>query len=134
MLHLVLEDRHIIGQEKRLGVHSTEQDHLAVVFEDDGETGYFYAINTQEAQPVVDSLSVYNVNGIESLQEPRQVQICWSEDGNRAFLLVNGYPHAAFDFTRLIGYNHSKYPLPELGSMWSHENITDKIVEEWLTP
>ncbi|MDU8923481.1 DUF2251 domain-containing protein [Pasteurellaceae bacterium LIM206] len=134
MLHLVLENQHLIGQAKRIGAHSTTEENLVVMFEDDGETGYFYALNTREPQPVVDSLQVYNVSAIEGLSEPRLIQICWSENGKQAFLLVNGYPHAAFDFERLVGYNHSKYPLPELGSMWSHEQVTDKLVQKWLTP
>ncbi len=133
MLHLVLEDQHLIGQSKRQGAHSTVHEHFVVMFEDDGETGYFYAMDlTQTEQPVVDSLHIYNVDAIEARHETRKLQICCSEDGNSAYLLINDYPHGVFDFTRLVGYNHSKYPLPELGSMWSHEEITDKLVVEWL--
>jgi len=133
MLHLVLEDRHLLGQAKRQGAHSTTNDYFVVMFEDDGETGYFYALDLrQEESPVVDSLFIYSANDIENKQEPRQLQICWSEDGNQAFLLINGYPHASFDFTRLVGYNHSKYPMPVFGSMWSREEINDDLVKKWL--
>ena len=55
MLHLTLEDQLFLGQPKQVGTHSTVHDHLAVMFEDDGETGYFYALDMrQNAQPVVD--------------------------------------------------------------------------------
>ena len=40
MLHLTLEDQLFLGQPKQVGTHSTVHDHLAVMFEDDGETGY----------------------------------------------------------------------------------------------
>jgi len=133
MLHLVLEDRHLMGQAKRQGAHSTTNDDLVVMFEDDGETGYFYALDLrQQENPVVDSLFVYSANDIQNKQEPRQLQICWNEDGNQAFLLINGYPHAAFDFVRLVGYNHSKFPTPEFGSMWSREEINDELAKKWL--
>ncbi len=132
MLYSVLDDKHLIGQKKRVGAHSTVYDHLAVIFEDDGETGYFYAINMEESQPVVDSLVVYNVSAIEALQEPRRVQICWSEDGLKAFLVINTYPHAVFDFEKRVGYNSSKYPLPELDSFWNHELVTDELANKWL--
>ncbi|PVX41318.1 hypothetical protein C8D76_10214 [Pasteurella langaaensis DSM 22999] len=133
MLHLVLEDRHLMGQAKRQGAHSTTNDDLVVMFEDDGETGYFYALDLrQQENPVVDSLFVYSAEDIQNKQEPRQLQICWNEDGNQAFLLINGYPHAVFDFVRLVGYNHSKYPPPEFGSMWSHEEINDELAKKWL--
>ena len=133
MLHLVLEDKHLIGQAKRFGVHSTQHEHFVVIFEDDGETGYFYAMDlTSQDQPIVDSLYIYAVDSIENKHEPRQFQICWSENGMQAFLLVNGYPHASFDYTNLIGYNNSKLPMPDLSSMWTHQEINDKLVAEWL--
>ncbi len=44
MLHLTLEDQLFLGQPKQVGTHSTVHDHLAVMFEDDGETGYFLCV------------------------------------------------------------------------------------------
>ena len=105
------------------------------MFEDDGETGYFYAMDLHQAeQPIVDSLFVYNVSDIDqnSLKEPRRLEICWSEDGYQAFLLINGYPHAVFDFHQFVGYNHTKFPQPDLGSMWVHKETTNERVEKWL--
>lgn len=88
----------------------------------------------EEAQPVVDSLFVYRVSDVkpETLKEPRRFQICWSEDGYKAFLLLNDYPHAVFDFREFVGYNHTKFPEPELGSMWRHKETTPELVEKWL--
>ncbi|PJG83891.1 DUF2251 domain-containing protein [Caviibacterium pharyngocola] len=135
MLYSVLTDQLLIGQPYRSGAHSTQHEHLVVIFEDDGETGYFYAMDLhQSAQPVVDSLFVYNKSDIQenTLKEPRQLQIAWSEDGYKAFLLINGYPHAVFDFREFVGYNHSKFPPPEFDSMWVHKETTQELVDKWL--
>lgn len=135
MLYSVLTDHILLGEGYRNGAHSTQHEHLVVMFEDDGETGYFYAMDLHQVnQPVVDSLFVYNVSDIEqeSLKEPRRLEICWSEDGYQAFLLINGYPHAVFDFKQFVGYNQSKHPYPELGSMWSRKETTAELVDKWL--
>lgn len=135
MLYSVLTDHILLGEGYRNGAHSTQHEHLVVMFEDDGETGYFYAMDLhQEAQPVVDSLFVYRVSDVkpETLKEPRRFQICWSEDGYKAFLLLNDYPHAVFDFREFVGYNHTKFPEPEFGSMWQHKETTPELVEKWL--
>lgn len=135
MLYSVLTDQILLGEGYRNGAHSTLYEQLVVMFEDDGETGYFYAMDLdQKDNPIVDSLFVYNVSDIEaeSLKEPRRLEICWSEDGFQAFLLINGYPHAVFDFRQFVGYNHTKHPYPELGSMWVRKETTPELVEKWL--
>ncbi|MCK3654689.1 hypothetical protein A4G19_02585 [Pasteurellaceae bacterium Macca] len=135
MLYSVLDDQLLIGTPYRTGAHSTTQEHLVVMFEDDGETGYFYAMDLhQKANPVVDSLFVYAVSDVEknSLKEPRRLQICWDEAGYKGVLLINDYPHAVFDFRHFIGYNRTKFPEPELGSMWQHKEATAELVDQWL--
>ena len=135
MLYSVLTDQLLIGQGYRNGAHSTQHEHLVVMFEDDGETGYFYAMDLHQTEnPVVDSLFVYSKADIEetTLTEPRRLEICWSENGYQAFLLLNGYPHAAFDFSQFVGYNYTKFPQPELGSMWVHKETNAELVEKWL--
>lgn len=135
MLYSVLEDQLLIGQPYRTGAHSTEHEQLVVMFEDDGETGFFYAMDLdQQAQPVVDRLLVYRVTDVkqDSLKEPRRLQLCWSEDGYKAFLLINGYPHAVFDFKAFVGYNHTKLPEVEFGSMWTRKETNQELVDSWL--
>ena len=111
MLHLTLETNFSRSAKASQVTHSTVHDHLAVMFEDDGETGYFYALDIrQNAQPIVDSLHVYNVDNTRNHHEARKLEICWDESGYLALLLINGYPHAVFDFAHLIGYNTNKHP------------------------
>ncbi|MGR6980599.1 DUF2251 domain-containing protein [Testudinibacter sp. P27/CKL/0425] len=133
MFYLTLEDQLFIGQQKQVGTASDKHDYLSVIFEDDGDTGYFYALDTRQTQmPIVDSLHIYNASAVSEKETPRKLQICWSEDGLFALLLINDYPHAAFDFVKLIAYNHNKFPEPDFGSMWSRKLIDDKLVEQWL--
>ena len=133
MLHLTLEDELFLGTPKQVGTHSTVYDHLAVMFEDDGQTGYFYALDMrQNEQPIADMLHVYNVDSASNHHEARKLEICWDASGYLALLLINGYPHAVFDFARLVGYNGSKYPQPDLMSMWRHEEITNDKASQWL--
>lgn len=133
MLYLTLEDKLLISQPKQIGTHSTQQPHLAVIFEDDGDSGYFYAIDTQQKEAIVDSLHIYNVAAVEQKQIERKLQICWSEDGYFALLLINDYPHAAFDFKQLIAYNHNQFPQPDITSLWSHKFITEDLIKQWLS-
>lgn len=87
---------------------------LAVVFEDDGETGYFYALDTTRTdQPMVDALHIYDVAGVTDRDKPSVVQIRWSGDGLKAALLINDYPHAVFDFESRRGYCRTNFPPPD---------------------
>lgn len=134
MLYLTLDALHKIGNVQQFGTHSNKQENLAVMFEDDGQTAYFYAIDMNKNESVVDSLHVYNVESIVNveLQNECKLQICWSEGGNVAILLLNDQPYAAFDFVKLIGYNHSHFPEPELGSMWSREKLDHNFISNVL--
>ena len=52
-----------------------------VVFEDDGETGYFYALDTSRRDnPIVDAMQIYNVAAVKNRHLPSTLQIVWSPD------------------------------------------------------
>lgn len=92
---------------------------LAAVFEDDGRTGYFYALDESlEGNPILDAVHIYNVEDISDAHIPSDVKIGWSEDSQKCVLLINGYPHAAFDFVGKNGYCRSGYP-PPINKVWS---------------
>ena len=86
-----------------------------VVFEDEGDTGYFYALDPSLPAPILDALHVYNVAQVTDAASPLDLQIIWSADGNRAVLLLNRWPHAAFDFALRRGYCRTNFP----PSSWS---------------
>lgn len=94
---------------------------FVVVFEDDGETGYFYALDTSQADnPIVDALHIYNVKAVKDRSVLSQVQIVWSKDDKKAALLINKFPHAVFDFEARRGYCRTSFPPPVNGG-WSHQ-------------
>ena len=97
-----------------------------VVFEDDGETGYFYGLDTtrNEHNQILDALHIYNVRSVIDKEKPSLVQVVWSEDGLKAALYINGYAHAVFDFAAKRGYCRSNFPAPNeewtsFGKEWS---------------
>jgi len=93
---------------------------FCVVFEDDGETGYFYALDTtQKDQPILDALHIYNVSDVTDRHVPSTLQIAWSGDGLKSALIINRYFHAVFDFAAKRGYGRTGFPPPH--PSWSQE-------------
>ena len=65
-----------------------------IIFEDDGDTGYFYAAH--EAQGIFDALHIYNVHDIADRDIPSTISLLWDETFDLAALEINGYgggPH-----------------------------------------
>ena len=96
----------------------SEDGRAAVVFEDDGETGYFYACVTVNG-PVLDSVHIYNVEAVKDRDRPSEYKIGWSAAGRHAALLINGHPHAVFDFDRRKGWCRTGFPPPNSAGVWS---------------
>jgi hypothetical protein len=83
----------------------------AVVFEDDGEIAYLYGLDKSRTEtPILDALHIYNVADIKDRNVQSLIQIKWSADGLKAVLLINNYPHAAFDFAQKRGYCRTNFP------------------------
>ena len=100
------------GQEAFLESKST-LSRFAVVFEDDGNTGYFYALDaTDTNQKILDALHIYNVDNVTDKDKSSIARIVWSATGEQAALLINDYPHAVFDFAAKRGYCRSGFPPP----------------------
>jgi hypothetical protein len=92
------------------------QGRYGVVFEDNKDTGYFYALdmnrNGQE-NPILDALHIVNVQSVVDRDIPSTLQIAWSDDGLKAALIINKYLHAVFDFEAKRGYCRSSFPPPD---------------------
>jgi hypothetical protein len=102
---------------------------FSVVFEDDGETGYFYGLNQDnKKQPVLDALQIYNVKDILDENVSVKVEILWSEDGLKSCLAINGFKHAIFDFESRKAYCRLNYPAPDRRFTNSHK-WDDKALE-----
>ena len=134
-----------MGQRVYLGMPTVveayaDRSPYAALFEDDGEIAYFYAMDTRLGeQAVLDAVHVYNVcevldhahDGLD-LHVPGEVEIVWSPDQARVALLINGHPHAAFDFTARRAYCRSNFPP---GSRWSEAgHAWDDAAIDFLSP
>jgi len=118
------EETFLVGDETFVGSKSPTTQY-AVFFEDDGDTGYFYGLDTSiETNQILDALHIYNVAAVVDKEKPSVAQIEWSEDGLKAALFINGYAHAVIDFADKRAYCRTNFPLPEekwtsFGHEWS---------------
>ena len=121
-INIVSESRITVGTETVLEGPAPAGS-LGVFFEDDGETGYFYAVDDSSPdQPIQDALHIYNVDNVTDKDLPSVVEIGWSLDNLKAVLLINDYPHAIFDFAAKRGYCRTGFPPPSKSSGWlGHE-------------
>ena len=103
------------------------------VFEDDGQTAYFYAYDRADAgSPILDGLHIYNVRDVTDRGHPSTVEVIWSADGLKAALLINNYPHAVLDFAQKRGYCRTGFPVP--GGAWraAHREPWDDSLMRWF--
>ena len=93
----------------------------ATVFEDDGETGVFYAVDTdiEDGNPVQDALLVYIAADVTDAELASTLEIGWSDDGLKALLLINDEPHAAFDFEKRQGWCQLALPEGAVNKAWA---------------
>jgi hypothetical protein len=111
------------GQHCYFASDSPSQSYSAV-FEDDGETAYFYAWE-QEGEGggrILDAVHVYNVSSVVDGESASTAEVVWSADGMKVALLINAYPHAAFDFDAKRGYCRTNFP-----------NLRQESEERWRT-
>lgn len=117
-VYLAAEHELNVGQA--LVVEAPAQDGTFVmVFEDDGDTGYCYALDTGSTDnPIQDALHIYNVADVTDRAKPSNIKIGWSLDHGKAVLLINDYPHAIVDFQAKQGYCRTGFP-PPADNGWS---------------
>ncbi len=105
----------------------------AVVFEDDGETGYLYAID-RSTKPrdlagnrtyrVVDAIHVYNVH--ESESKPVMAELLWSANGKCAALRLGTEILAVVDFIEKRGWSRTGFGVPsESSGGWHADHSWD---------
>lgn len=112
-------------------VDSSAENGFSVIFEDNGETGYFYAIDRNNNLAVLDALHIYNVADIIDNDKPSTVKVLWTEDLMKVFLSINDFYHAVFDFKNQAGYCRNGFPQNNSG--WTKINdriLTDELIEK----
>ena len=106
------------------------ENSYGVVFEDDGETAYFYAVEKDKegaGMRVLDALHIWDVGERAKKSRP---MIVWSRDWLKSALLIDGSCHALFDFEARGGYNVNQFPPPN--EIWTQgdRKLTAAIMEK----
>ncbi|HVG27312.1 MAG TPA: DUF2251 domain-containing protein [Acidobacteriaceae bacterium] len=95
----------------------------AVLFEDEGPAGYFYACDRSlgpgEAG-ILDSMLIYNGSALDDRGRDRLASVQWSPDGLQAVLYLDGTPQAMADFAARESFCRSNFPnfLEQRGDTW----------------
>ena len=135
-----MQDREWVPGEDLFLESLSPENSFAVVFEDDGEAAYFYAMEKDRegaGLQILDALHVFErgegVDG-DGDGEPgeasgRRLQIVWSRDWLKCALVIDGQCHALFDFEAHGGYNINEFPPPN--GIWTRgdRKLTDEIVK-----
>lgn len=117
-IYLAAEETLNVGQALAVDAPA-QKGFFTVAFEDDGDTGYFYALDMRDDDnPVRDALHIYDVASVSDRTKPSTVKVGWSTDHTKAVLLINDYPHAVFDFQAEQGYCRTGFP-PPASTGWS---------------
>ena len=85
---------------------------FATVFQDDGDTGYYYAHDLADGGRILDALHIYNVPAVVDRDQASFAEIVWSPDSLKAALLINEHPHAVIDFAERRSYCRTGFPSP----------------------
>lgn len=119
-IHVVARQEFHAGQPIVIKGPAPEGQYMTV-FEDDGETGYFYAVDAAipENEQIQDAVHIYNVADVTDRHLFSIVKIGWSLDNAKAVLLINDYAHAIFDFEARRGFCRSGFPPAPINKRWS---------------
>jgi hypothetical protein len=116
------EQELIVGKETIVESDAPDESR-GVVFEDDGDTGYFYARDYSVPDQVfVDALHIYNVKGVVDREKPSKLKIIWTRDFTASALLINQVPYAVFHFGERCGYAAAPFPDPDPKTGWVHSS------------
>jgi hypothetical protein len=132
--YLLNEQTYIAGE----GVFmesSASENNFAVVFEDDSDSGYFYALEIDKKtndQKILDAVHIYDVENIAEEARTSYAKIIWSKDWLKCALIINAYCHAVFDFENQGGYNRNEFPPPN--DIWTKapRKLTDEMIADFF--
>jgi hypothetical protein len=153
--YLMQEQQWIPGEDLFIESFSPENSY-GVVFEDDGQTAYFYAVEKDKEGTglrVLDALHIQETdmekgidgnladgnlvegnlaegNLAEANKKPNRLLIVWSRDWLKSALVIDGFCHALFDFEAKSGYNINEFPPPN--EFWTQGNrkLSDELMRK----
>ena len=153
--YLMQERSFVKGVDNYIESFSPENK-FGVVFEDDGETGYFYAVERDaegQGMRVLDALHIYEADDEEDQGGPpgsgaegvrtgsgdagnsvdgrktSKLLLVWSTDWNKCALVIDGFCHAIYDFVVQGGYSINEFPPPN--AIWTkgERRLTDELLK-----
>ena len=137
-MKLGAEQQFLVGEpaayetETVIGSFPPSRKGLGAVFEDDGNTGYFYAVDQGgEDLEILDTLHIYNVEDVADKQLPVTAQIFWNEEESAVALILNGQCHALYDFQRHAGFCRNAFPAAKNEQAEPRE-LTDDLVQQYF--
>jgi hypothetical protein len=130
--YLMQQQTFVRGEDTFIESLSLENN-FVVVFEDDEETGYFYAVEIDsetKQQRILDALHIYEADENKEEKKQSQLLIIWSKDWLKCALVIDDECHAIFDFENQGGYNINEFPPPN--SFWTKHDrkLTDEIIQK----
>lgn len=129
--YLMKEQDWVAGEDLFIESFSPENQY-GVVFEDDGESAYFYAVEKDGDDAglrILDALHIHESDeGGDASPAPAPLKIIWSKDWEKVALIIDGYVHALFDFAAHGGYNINEFPPPN--AIWTNgdRKLTDELI------
>jgi len=120
---------------------SSPENRYGVIFEDDGEAAYFYAVEKDkqgEGLRVLDALHIHeeddpgDEDDAQEDDEPADLKIIWSRDWLKCALVLDGFVHALFDFENQGGYNINEFPPPN--DFWTQgdRKLTPELIQRFF--
>jgi hypothetical protein len=130
--YLMQQQTFVPGEDTFVESLSLENKY-GVVFEDNEETGYFYAIEIDPEtrhQRILDALHIYEV--VENETNQSTLLIIWSKDWLKCALVINDECQAVFDFESQGGYNVNEFPPPN--DFWTKQErkLRNEIVQKFF--
>ena len=113
---------------------SSPENRYGVIFEDDGEAAYFYAVEKDEQGEglrVLDALHIHEP-GDGAPSSPTDLKLIWSRDWLKCALVLDGFVHALFDFENQGGYNINEFPPPN--DFWTQgdRKLTPELIHRFF--
>ena len=104
-------------------------------FDDDGESAYFYALDLDSDDLILDAVRVYDSFRHPHRKRHASLSIEWSPDGRKCALLLDGVPEAAFDFEARRGFSRKgliSSVRPSRNSWPASDHSWSESVVDWL--
>lgn len=137
-----MQEAEIVPGEDAFIESFSPESRFGVVFEDDGDTAYFYAVEKDNPSPsdneppapseggglrILDALHIYE--GEDLGKGKSKLMIVWSRDWMKCALVLDGYCHAIFDFAAQGGYNINEFPPPN--GIWTRgeRKLTNELIK-----